>query len=114
MKLHGSIDTLPKIPILDRRHLAEPFPPPTVGTPFLQAEQESAADVTAGRDDRDSRRLRQRLQPAHDRQQSQTAFLGLRLFVRRLEPRFSIDGLQDKTPLAHVNMRSACVPAAGR
>jgi hypothetical protein len=98
MITQGAVDPLPKIPVLDPRHLAEPFPLPIVFAPLRQAEPQAATDIAAGGDQRDARRLVQCLQAPHDGQQFQPTGIGRTFLVSRLQTRRPVDTFQDKTP----------------
>jgi hypothetical protein len=47
MKLHGPVNTLPQIEVLDRDHLSEALPPPAVLAPFDNPMAYPFSDVTA-------------------------------------------------------------------
>ena len=67
MKSQGPIQPLPEIAVFDRHHLAMMFPVPIVFAPVGQAVAQAAANVFAGRNERDARGLFQSFQPSHDR-----------------------------------------------
>ena len=101
METHGSVNSLPQVPILDPLHFAKPLPLPIVLAPFVQSETQAVGDVSAGRQQRHARRLVQGFQSTDDSQQFQTAGVALRFVIGRFQHRFAINALQHEPPPAN-------------
>ena len=100
MKFQSVIDPLPEVAVFHRHHLTEMFPLPAVLTPFRQAVGNSAIDVSAGRNERDARRLGQRLQTTHDGQQLEPLALHVWFGVFSFKLFRSVERLKHKPPLS--------------
>lgn len=92
------VDPLPKVTVLDGRHLPEMLPAPTVRTPLVETIRQPGPDVTATGDEGYARRLIERFQPADQRQQFQPLAASVRLGVARLQPLAGADWLQHEPP----------------
>jgi hypothetical protein len=55
VETQGSINSPPKVVVLDWHHFAVPLPFPAVGSPLVEAAIEDAVDVAAGSDEREAR-----------------------------------------------------------
>ncbi len=102
MNGHRPVDASPQILVFDRHHLAERFPLPIVFAPLFDAVQDAAADIFAGRNDRDSRRALKRLKSTNDAEQFQSLAVYVRLDVGRFDLVQPIDGLQHEAPIAAI------------
>ena len=71
----GPIESLPQVRVLHRHHLPEEFPAPAVGPPVWKPKTDPLPDVVAALDQGHTRRLIERFQGPHDRQQIE-AFAG--------------------------------------
>src|ERR1700761_1039488 len=100
MKRQRSSESLPEIAILDRHHRAVVFPLPVVFTPVLQAVGQATADVFAGGDERNARRLLECLEPTNDGQEFQSFAANFGLGVFDFELLSSVDALQYESPIA--------------
>ena len=93
------IESLPQVRVLHGHHLPKKFPPPAVGSPFLQTIANPLPDVIAAIDQRHSRRLVKRFQRPDDRQQVKSFAAEVRLGILGFKPLRSILGPQHELPL---------------
>ncbi len=100
MEIECPVDPLPEVAVLDRHHLAEMLPLPSVMPPLGQPLGQAAVDVTAGRDERHAGGLGQSLEPPHHGQQLETLAADVRLFVAGFELVAAVNRLEDKSPLS--------------
>jgi hypothetical protein len=100
MELQGSIDTLPKVAVLDRRHFAEPLPLPIVRSPVCQTIVQATTNVPAGSHQSDVRRARQSLQTANNSEQLESFAMSVWLSIGSFKLLAAIDGLQNEPPLS--------------
>jgi len=93
-----SVKSLPEVAVLHRRHLAEAFPTPAVFTPLRQAVGQPLLHVVAGRNERHTRGLIERFEPANNGQQLQALAADARLRIARFQRPRAIATAEYKPP----------------
>jgi hypothetical protein len=95
----GPIESLPQVRVLHWHHLAEEFPPPTVGSPFRQTIADPLPDVIAASHQCHLGRLVERFQRPDESKQVEPFAGEVGLGVIGFKPLRPITGPQHELPL---------------